>query len=72
VAGVQAAQGTASETEQMSAAVLSAAERMQAQTRLMQEQVANFVLEIGASRATASPSRPARAAGSADSLQAAG
>jgi methyl-accepting chemotaxis protein/cytochrome b561 len=51
VASVQAAKGTASETEQMAGAVLAAAARMQEQTRRMQEQVADFVLEIGAARA---------------------
>jgi methyl-accepting chemotaxis protein/cytochrome b561 len=50
VEGVRSAKGTAGETQQMADAVLAAAERMQSQTRSMQEQVARFVLEIGTVR----------------------
>lgn len=45
-AGIQAALGTASDARQVSAQVLQAAERMDEQTRRVQEQVARFVFDI--------------------------
>jgi methyl-accepting chemotaxis protein len=59
VAGVHAAEGSAAETEKMADTVLAASEQMASQIRRMQEQVAEFVLELGTGSAPQASPRAA-------------